>query len=291
MSAQTWEIIPIDLEETGLNVFEIFTASDGSIWGNVGWDYYEASPLRQTAPALSRFNETIRQFELAPGALELPISNEVGFEFLDKSILPGHGSAIWIMVDSVGVFEYDLSSQTTIKWADVPNEFDNAVVAPDGSLYFQQRPYTLDFEQREGGLYQLTPTTGEIRPVELPSVYWHTFSEMRFDVQGRLWLGAIGYRETDGTWHEMVPDLATLDKALRGGPSYNLPGIALISSDGLLWYARYVDSGPRVDGVAWYDPATGEGCMLTNLFDIPIEDQQGNLWMILDGVLYQRPLG
>jgi hypothetical protein len=44
------------------------------------------------------------------------------------------------------------------------------------------------------------------------------------------------------------------------------------------------------DGTAWYDPQSGEGCLIMNHAANIVEDAQNQLWMVTNGYLYRHSL-
>jgi len=75
-----------------------------------------------------------------------------------------------------------------------------------------------------------------------------------------------------------------------GNPTFATPHLMLESSNGLLWYKKYLDMGINHEGTAWYDPRTGQGCMFTNLAVNIIEDSKQQLWLVANGELYKNLL-
>ena len=68
------------------------------------------------------------------------------------------------------------------------------------------------------------------------------------------------------------------------------PEIMLESSNGVLWFDRFTDNS-QVDGTAWYNPETGQGCMFTNLVSTIAEDANHTLWFVARERLYKLSLG
>ena len=241
-----------------------------------------------------------------PSAPEVPLVREVvqGRTTLSvdyNRVLMDDQGIVWIMPADGGLYRYDPATQITEKAFNFPyDDFGNLVFAPDGSLYFwtydNERSDVTKFGRMTGqgaALIQYFPDTGVIIPVDLPDEDWPYFSGMLFDHMGRLWLGANGYRDLDGMWRLLNPYPEVTFKVYDEGSVNELwgsPQLIFESSDGVLWFQKYTDSGPWAEGTAWYNPATGEGCLFTNRPANIIEDDQRQLWMVVDGVLYKYTL-
>jgi hypothetical protein len=189
-----------------------------------------------------------------------------------------------------------LTTQTTEQEIDLSGFYvTQAVSSLDGTIYFEKytdRIYSTEtfFRLVEGMLFQFSPETKEVVPLDIPDEPWPIFSGMLVDRARNLWLGAIGYREPDGTWYLIHPDPEGYFKH-AGDAYWAPPRLILQSSDGILWYQKALDSDLRAEGTAWYDPQTGEGCMFTNLAADIIEDSEQQLWLVADGKLYKYILG
>lgn len=292
---QAWELVSKKINDSDMEVGRLFVTSDGTVWGSSLWDSLEY-PSLESIPVLSRFNENSRRFEFADGVLTL------GREFFDRFdtavIVLDAADIFWIFVSYDGVYRYDPVTQITEKRVDLPEyEVLGAVLAPDGSIYFQtysNRMYSGDTFLRvvEGTLFQFIPETNEILSVDTPKNL-PFYSGLLVDRSGRLWLGSIAYREPDGVWYVMHPDPEWfLNRVDEGSYSYVLapPTLILESSNGILWYTRYLDTSGLVDGTAWYDPSTREGCMFTNRYANIVEDAESQLWLVVDDVLYKHPM-
>jgi hypothetical protein len=286
---QHQEIIPLEIGDTGLDVFDFFTTKDGTVWGKVEWDFYTASAKQKTVPVLAHFNEITRRFELAQGVMEIPIADD--FSYLGISILEGQDNSLWIFADNDGIYRYNTENKITQKQLDVDFEFTGEAISPDGSIYFRRPSDKLGFRLSTNTLLQFIPKTKVVINVNIPDEEWPAYSGILFDHKGQLWLGAIGYRDTDGFWHRVIPDPAkAITEAEAKGWAFYPPSLLFESSDGLLWYIKSFDSARWFEGTAWYDPKTNTGCLVSNRPAWPTEDKQHILWMIIDGILYKRSI-
>lgn len=254
---------------------------------------------------MSKFNETTRQFEIAPGSPEVPLVREIVEDgrttilYDYNRLLMDAQGMFWILPQDGGLYRYDPATQITEKAFNFPYEQVRSLTfAPDGSLYFwiNDRQGERKFGRMTSSgaiLIQYFPDTGIIMPVALPEEEWPYFSGMLFDQAGRLWLGATGYRDLDAEWHLVNPYPEVIFNLYDEGgysQSWGPPSLMFESSDGVLWFDKFMDTGVWAEGTAWYDPATGEGCLFTNRPANIIEDHQRQLWLAVDGVLYNYAL-
>jgi len=286
---QKWEIIPGAIGDTGLFTQGLFVTKDGAIWSQTIWDSMAGHPTLNNVPILSRFNESTRRFELATGALEIPLVVGKQYASWPKIVLDAQ-NVFWLFADNDGIYRYDSATQITDKWADLPDVLvTDTALSTDGSIYFRKEQYQTGFRLQKDELFQFLPETGKILPVDVPDNEWPTFSGLLVDHTGRLWLGSTGYRALDGTWHLIMPHPQEFFDH-TDGYLWSNPRLTFESSDGLLWYYRYLDTEGWAEGTAWYDPNTGEGCLFTNQPANIVEAAGHQLWLAADGKLYQRSL-
>jgi len=285
--SKQWRVIPANLEDTDIFVTNLFVKNDGTLWGqNVrkakAGDYSE-----KNIPLLSVFDEQSQQFEYANGVVEIPhMQDENLFQwpyiFLDAS------EEFLIFVGDDGIYQYNTDDHASEKLADLTSlTIRDATDAPDGSIYFYNYVYSNFLV--DGMLYQFFPENGSIVPVEMPDESWPIFSGLLVDQNSNLWLGSIGYRGSDGAWHLIYPNL---DAYLEHQGEYFWSPVKLFmeSSDGRLWFQKWLDTNIIFEGMAWYDPQTGEGCMFTNQVSNIMEDANHNLWLVAAGKLFKYSL-
>lgn len=291
---QKWDTVSSEIGDSGLFVEDIFVTSDGSVWGKNVWDTsYERTDLEKV-PALSKFNESKRRFEFAKGVSEIPwILFSYGTFPWPEIILDNNG-VFWIFAENDGIYRYDPVAQKTEKQADLLGlDVTQTALSLDGSIYFKvysEKIYLQEsfFRLLDRMLYQFNPETKEIISLRTPEKPWLIFSEMLVDQDNKLWLGAIGYREHDDTWHLIHPDPENM--FVGAGDAYQSPPfIMLESSNGILWYRKNLGD-IRADGTAWYNPETGEGCMFTNVSANIIEDSENQLWLVANEKLFKYQL-
>lgn len=287
----SWEMIDTTIEATDFYVSAIYVTSENQMWGAVAWNERDQDVRNelQTVPVLSQFNENTRRFEIPPNMIELPREDRVDQYALSAILLDEQNNRFWIFSIHDTLYSYGIRTETSERHISLPDmTIDYLTLAPDDSIYFAGGGlYTMGLTNE--GLFQFVPETNEIFHVETPEQNWPGFSNMLFDTHGNLWLGATGYRAPNGTWHLIHPyPQAWFDLLTNGTFSYvwSPPNLTLASSDGRLWFSRYADTSGWVDGVAWYDPETGQGCQITNAPGFVQEDQRQRLWLVSDGILY-----
>lgn len=300
--SQSWEVVSENIENTEFYVKNLFVTNDGSVWGSTAGKYREGQKVPEyKVPVLSKYNENTRQFEFMPGVLEIALEQPVDPKIVWYPYFAGINIALdnrqnifWIFSEKDGIYRFNPVTQTTQKWLDSDlRVFFGPVVLPDGSIFVDDfrpekniEPY---FHLYNGSLLQFFPDTKKLVPLEMPNEPWPWFSGWLVSGSGDLWLGAMGYRKENGSWQLLHPDTQRYFKNI-GNLTTSTPYLMLESSDGLLWYQKYLDMGSNHEGTAWYDPRTKEGCMFTNLAVNIIEDSMRQLWLVADGKLYKNSL-
>jgi hypothetical protein len=274
------KIVPAGISGTDLAVYNLFVDTNNRLWGSVvPLSGYTAA----TFPVLSVLNESVQQFELVAGMLELP-SDDSNFK-----VIPGRDNIFWILVAGDALYSVNTSTLTFHRWIDLADiELLYATIAPDGTLYFSTHSGDY-FAGRAGSLdqevmYQFVPETGVLTQLPLPSE-WPIYRGLLFGQKGQLWLGSIGFRDTNNVWTLLHTNIDLFFRDPMMG-SWLVPTLLLESSDGRLWYTNWWDGGIWWKGSAWYNPNTGEGCMFTNYYSSIVEDNNKHLWMVADGKLY-----
>ena len=278
---QDWEIISGVINNTGLFVTQLFVTTDGTVWGRIEWESI-ADVTIDNIPVLSKFNENSRRFEFADNVLEIPRFTNSRFFGSPKIVLDNQDN-FWIFSENDGIYKYDPSNATYNKNSALAFNASQVTLAPDGSIFFRYLYYG-----QEDTLFRFIPESNELVIVEFPN-NWPNFFGILVDSSNQLWLGATGYRTESNQWQLIHPN-PDLYFEHQGDLSWAMPEIMLESSDGRLWYQRYLDSDYHNEGTAWYDPTTGEGCMFTNIPAVIVEDSNQNLWLIADGKLYRYQL-
>ncbi|MDH3943980.1 MAG: hypothetical protein OEV06_07810 [Anaerolineae bacterium] len=304
-----WKSISRYVWGTAVFVEDLFEAVDGSLWGvNLGSIRVERLPNRQV-PILSKFNESTETFELSyDGPVYPETSQFIKLSSTDPEVVMDDEGVFWIYVKNVGLYSFDPVREQTIKHIDAPNlSIWDSALSPDRSIYYRGRvweEHSIPPGLEGVGMIRLDLDTGKLYPVDSPETWepnqdpedrWPDFDGMVVDAEGRLWLGATGRRETDGSWTLIHPNmdgyLASFDEypAYVRNPFLNRPRLYFQSSNGYLWFFRSGD-GPGNSGSAWYDPETGTGCWFLGWTSFIIDDAVGRIWLVEDEKLYKLDL-
>ncbi|MBZ0297065.1 MAG: hypothetical protein K8L99_31180 [Anaerolineae bacterium] len=292
---QEWESIPRMIGDTNLYSRELFLASDGTIWASTVW--IEGAIALENVPVLSKLDDDARHFVFEESAMEIPLVQERHYGALYvlpwPLILLDEQDTFWVFVNYDGLYSYNPDTNTVEKHADITEyPIDNAALAPNGNLFFSRPTNQVGstravFGLSKGMLFQFDPELNEISTLTIPDGDWPGFNGMLVDRDGVLRLGATSYRMPNGDWNLMPLNLeAYFDNA--GDYLWATPNLLLESSDGRLWYNRYLDGSGG--GTAWYDVETGNGCLFNGEASNIIEDTNQQLWMIANGNLYRYSL-
>lgn len=284
--SDSWEVLgEITDQNSETGYYSAFVAEDGEVWAAV-----VSNNRTQFFPEFARFNETTRQFEnIDVTSPFIPFSTEFGSPRITQVI--GHDHTRWSFIDLHGIYRLDTVQRVVEQVIELDDViFSYAAIAPDGSLYFSSNPWTGNGGLEGVTLYHFTPSTGQLETVALPAnPQWPDFAGLFVDADSQLWLGVTGYRDVNQRWHLLHPNPDD-DLTRFGDPSLAQPVPFFQSSDGRIWYQKQADMSYFVDGTAWYDPQTGEGCMVTTEAARIIEDDQRNLWMVAGQQLYTMAL-
>ena len=237
----------------------------------------------------SLFNDL--NFQFIPQGENVLLSNEHN-QTINRYILMTFNDNIYVIISYMGIYRYNTSSKSLRLLSPIDFNVMNASITSDGNLYLLRSPLditTLDlFSIQQDMLLYFDTIAQEFSVVEFPNTSWPIIDSILIDSMNRLWLGATGYRDAQGAWHLLHPTPEFFFNHV--GELYTMPAhLMLASSDGRLWYVKSLDA-PEIEGTAWYDPETGEGCMFTNLPGYIVEDSQQRLWMIVNNTLYQYDL-
>jgi sugar lactone lactonase YvrE len=278
-----------DIEGTDVYVDSLYVTSDGSVWGVNRWNTRLDQHSFDQVPVLSRYNDATGRFEYAKGVLSIPIVEDI-FDYFDwPIILLDQEDVFWIFIPKDAIYSYDTKTDKTRRHVSISNtNVQEAVLAPDGNIYFQELSFFAEIQRDE--IYLFSPLSGEITPIVPPHEHWPG-GPIGVDHLGNLWIGAIGYRTPEGLWQLLHPDPEGYIENYWKDPRWATATFLLESTNGILWFYKWTDA-PGNEGLAWYDPRTGEGCWFTTeaVFYSFLEDSHQNLWLLLDGNLYRYAL-
>ncbi|HEX2909091.1 MAG TPA: hypothetical protein VHO69_19615 [Phototrophicaceae bacterium] len=298
---QEWKLIPRTVFSTDYVVGQLFVANDGAIWGQNIPTGQHVNPEFQEIPLLSRFNETTTRFEIPADTMHgsvLPQRASSIPQFAGSTIphiLVDNDGLFWLIVSNDGIYKFDPVLETYERQSGLDFSVSQAALSTDGSLYLwspnTQIPPSASFRERltlpSDSIWHFSLEARSFALIDLPDRDWPIFNGMLVAQSGQLWLGAIGFRDLDHTWHLIHPNIDEyLDNA--GNYKWGPPRLITESSDGRLWYVRDTDGAG--EGTAWYDPQLGEGCLIMHHAANIVEDANQQLWMVANGHLYRHSL-
>jgi hypothetical protein len=263
------------------NIFAglVYTTNNNLVWAVNGW--YNLQNDTEPRPFLSKYNETLREFEFVTKTQEIPFNN-------NKVILDDN-NVFWVFVNDYAIYSYDVFTEEIEQHASLQNIFVHEVeLAPDGSIYFVNLQ-TLQNGTSVKEIFRFIPSNNLVEKVstyDLEKTQNRLFSNILIDKNESLWLGDLGWIESDGTSYALFrPNIFLTNIVWTGASSrWSNPEILLESSDGRYWFRSS-------NGMASLDLKKGEWCWFTTYQSNIVEDSDRNLWMIADNKLYKLPLG
>jgi hypothetical protein len=284
---RSWETVSAELDRKDLYVGDLFVTSDGQIWGQNIWYFGYDEPTVEALPLLSRFNESTRRFEFGPNVLEIPLFIEDSSSWDGIDVVLDRNDVFWIFVAHQALFSYDTADHTLKRQHELPGQdVFHSIVASDGQIAFRS------YGDPDDMLSIYYPDEDRLEHVEIPDFFQRNINGMAFDLQDNLWLGAGGYRDPLGAWHIINPEFEDLidSRPTDRWSVWGRAGLILATSDGRLWFMRWADTAWIFQGNAWYDPASGTGCMFSTTTSKILEGPKGNVWLVANRSLYQLAL-
>lgn len=243
---------------------------------------------------LSRYNELTGKFEPVeatrsmpngvvdadPFTGDIPVWTET---FLDSNNL------FWFVVQRDAIYSFDPVTSEVTRRTDLKGVYlKEAILASNGTIYIRRYPsnpanLNFSFSLEKGEFMQYDPAKDQVETVDGPNGYWPTIGNLWADHSNRLWIGAVGFRDSEGKWNRMHPHpWLYMINVSTGNFRWGSPAkIVLESSDGRLWFKRAIDED-RNWGMAWLDPNTMQGCWFTSEYTDIKEDTNHTLWMVAD---------
>jgi hypothetical protein len=274
-------------DNPSIHVVDLFADAQGSIWGQNFWAQNTHDPMQ--FPFLSHFDDTLDIFELEERANSIPafLSDGQGDLWLgmprSKMVFNINNGDLWVLAHQDGIYNYNIHSHQTQKFASLDANIRSVTLNGDGSLYYNIT--TTSDNRNSQDLRRFFVSTGiEVVPINL--TFWSGYSNILTDRDGNLWLDAVGWKSPEGNWYQVHPSPLFITNIKHGASDSRMqvPHIEAETSDGRLWF--------RSDnGMIWLDPEKGEWCWFTTYQSNIVEDADRNLWMSADGKLYKMPLG
>jgi len=288
-----WEIIPAEIDNDTY-IYDLFVTDNGTIFGGT---YQENNPQSPLQSILSIFNDETRQFEPVLDVSTIPYGVGESYYIEWTQILIDAQGVFWFIVPQTAIYSYDPDSHFVEYHIKLPPDrlLWGDAISEDGLIYIQLHdPASISHEVDDGELYLFSPKTNDMNVIEIPQERWPHANELLVDQSGRLWLGAVGYRDSTGNWTLLHTHIFNyfFQKDWHAPYSwYSDPDVIYQSSDGRIWFQIEQPDGPVLKtGMAWYDPDTGDGCWFTTEASNVVEDSSQNVWIEVNQNLYKYSL-
>jgi hypothetical protein len=278
-----------------VEVRNLFLTAAGKITGVNEPKNYK-TVWQKKIPLLSVYNEVENRFEFYDMGLEYR-EEQVGFGSVgmiprDGVIIAQSCGLIWIYQQQDGLYSYNPESSELQHYE---TSFDGViqrmVASKEGYLLFSQKKEE-SWEISPGELVKYYPASQTIENIKVPFPHWPDYGTLLYTDSGDLWIGIHGYRSKDGSWVLKSPNRSDYIHLGASSESYNWgqPTLLLQSSNGYLWYTNETGEALGVNGSAWYDPVSEQGCWFTTESGNIVEDDQKNLWLAIDKKIYKYAL-
>lgn len=275
---QTWQKIPAQIDDTNIFVGKLFVTDDGSIWGQNYWGI--KTKEIETYP-LSKYNEDTGKFELFTKTPKLPLFNNDDWAIISLE----KKESFWIFINGDAVYYYSILNNKFEEMGELPNIIVSDVAFDSsGNIYIKNKLAAMNLSITKDELSIFKPSTNELIKLSPPTQYWPNFWGLLIDHNDRLWLGSVGWREINGQWNRLVPNIGLYWWKVYIEADYRWipPQIIMESSNGNLWFG-----GENDRGVAWMNLETGESCWFTTINTNVVEDVQNTIWINSDTDLYK----
>lgn len=270
-----WKIFPDEIGETKISIASLFVMNDGSVWAKNFYHPANTDLLNDKIPLFSVYNEELEEFEFAENDLFIGDGQSPDGIYYPEIVLLDKNDIFWIFVQFDGLYSYDTKSDQVKKHLDISNFIvDDATMLSDGNIYFVPDNYPELYP--EGVIKKYHRDTEEVEEISVPDESWLRFTSILVDENDNLWLSAVGRLAPDGTWHKLNSEYQV----------YTGLVIDFSGSDQTLWFSRFSDWDLNIDGLAWFDPDTGDGCWFTNIYTPVVEDDTGTMWLVAEETLY-----
>ena len=168
-------------------------------------------------------------------------------------------------------------------------------IGRDGNIYLLDflEKYRHNAGEGEGiqKIFKYYPKNDEM--IEFAKIPWNKIyvRSILLDSSDRLWVDSVGYYDSKiGEWNLIHHNIDVLSTLFSQGSNFLLhhpvPENLFEDSRGRIWFLEASELAYG-NGIGWFNPDTKEGCWVTNYPMLPIEDNDGNYWMVIEDVLYK----
>ncbi|MCK4829667.1 hypothetical protein KA005_78815 [bacterium] len=287
--SRDWKYIPANVYDSGAVVEKLYMANDGNLWGFNNWDIKSGS---FDQPFLSVFDEEADEFKLVHDSTfrhetgELSDTETPGYPNSDEVYLDNEG-IFWIVSRHDAIYSYDPNSGIIEKHMDISD------YGSISSITFSSLGYIyLDTYGETGVIYKFDTNSDKAVPIKLPK--GANLHVSFIDQYNQLWLSdSYSWRDIYLKWNIMHPWPILYwyhQEISQDWRYYSPPDPFFESSDGRIWFINRgtgeIPLGLKINGVAWFNPVTNEGCWFTSEDGNILEDNNKTLWMVVDKKLY-----
>lgn len=282
-----------EIENSGIFVNEIFTDTNGVVWGLTNFDYFEKRENDQLIPLISKLNEDTLIFEFVNKTSSIPYTVydvDPTYSVYWTSVVIDQKNMIWFLVPNDYAYVYNPIKDTVVRTVSL-KEFvpERSVLAPNGDIYFTEVAIPMKKGIIESAndtrVFRLDMTNHQIEQIPVRLDPWPFYTRILIDHKGWLWLDALGYINEEGRLYQLEKSTIFLVPVFFSGFDYRwaTPEIYLESSDGRLWFSF-------IYGTAWLDLDQRQWCWVSTSNLHIVEDADHNLWMSAFGKLYRKQI-
>jgi hypothetical protein len=255
-----------------LQNFHLFIDREGNIWGYL-------NSIDDNFGMLYKYKD--------------PENGFVQIKFTDKSLEQPELEIGELVVGPDGLFWFTLYNGNT-KFSslisyDPRNSFtatrlENLTINRDISISPTNEVYLFDYSSQSILNYSIAD--GNFHGVSIhSSIDEFEGIDLFYDSEDRLWLSDIGYidysAENSSGWYEIIkPSIFINYNRASGLWRWANPEFSHTSSKSVLWYSSQ-------NGTGWVNTDTGVWCIFTSFQSNVQQDNDGNLWILINGSLYK----
>jgi hypothetical protein len=283
------ETISAEIGETGIFVDELLY-SDNFVWGTV--DIEEAVKNEISVHSvLSLYNENTKQFEMVEEVSNIPytVAKQTWHSGYWVSILVDNTGVFWFLVPEDAIYSYAPKSKKVTRIIDLELIPEVPVISNNGKIYFltfpREKGQGSAITARDVRVYEFDSDKDVLEQLPIWLTPWPFYPNILVDHDNRLWLGAVGFREEDGTVYQLEQASIFIVNELESGLDFrwSSPELIFESSNGLLWYKSK-------NGIANLNIEEEKWCWVSTSKSNVIEDGNQTLWMVAYGKLYRNDL-
>jgi hypothetical protein len=279
-TTKQWELIDVDFGVDAMDysyISDLFFGLDGSIWGAI--KSISITDENNSISILSKFNEKEKRFEFDPNVRVIPrYSNPLNYS--RTFVLFDNNGIFWFVVPGDSIYRYSPQENTISHEFSIASlDIYSASISSDNSIllltYFPQSLIA------ESEIYRYSTMLHQFNKISLPEeIRYSLYSQLYEDDNNNLWLDSAAWMEPNGEWVSVIQPTIFISNFAEGlVPRWRVPDIKYETSDQRLWFVGD-------NGSTWLDRDTHKWCWFTTYQVVPIEDEGGKLWIVVNDHLY-----